>query len=60
MAPDRQTDSRQPNQAARGVRGMANDSMPSNLRKFKPTAPLNYKSPEPVRVPDPPRPKKEN
>ncbi len=60
MAFNKQTDSRQPNPINRTVRGTANDSMPSSLRKFKSTVPLNYKSPKPVRVPDPPRSNKEN
>lgn len=32
----------------------AKDGMPTGFRKFKPTAPPNYKSPTPVRVPLPP------
>ncbi len=46
-------------QINRDGRGMANDSMPSGLRKFKSTVPANYKSPTPVRVPPAPASNKE-
>ncbi len=54
MTPDKQTGNRKPDKTNEGARGMAHDSMPTGLRKFKPTAPPNYKSPTPVRVPLPP------
>lgn len=54
MASNTQTDNQQPSLTNRGTKNAANDSMPSGLRKFKPTVPINYKSPTPVRVPSPP------
>ena len=57
MATDEQTDNSQPNQTSEGVRIRTHDSMPSGLRKFKPSAPQNYQSPPAVKVPPPPVPK---
>ncbi len=60
MASNEQTDTRHSDLTNASLHGAGNDAMPSTLRKFKSTAPLNYKSPKPVRVPDPPRSNKED